>query len=57
MDSIRIFIGGHWFDFDRIILEYNPKTEEWIEIGKMKEKKFFFEVSVVLFDDYADWCQ
>ena len=39
------------------ILEYNHETEEWQEIGAMKEARDSLAVSVVSFKDYADWCE
>ena len=42
-------------DFDTI-LEYFPNTDEWKEVGKMKEAKRSHAVSVVRFRDYSKWC-
>ena len=39
------------------ILEYNPVTEQWQEVGKMKEGKVLHAVSVVSFNQYAAWCE
>merc|ERR1712066_331703 len=39
------------------ILEYDPVTEEWQEVGQMKEPRFGHAVSVVSFKDFAAWCE
>ena len=39
------------------ILEYNPGTETWQEIGTMKEARRFHAVTIVSLKDYADWCE
>ena len=38
------------------ILEFNPETESWTKIGTMKESRYNHAVSVVPFDDFANWC-
>ena len=38
-------------------MEYDPVTEEWQEVGKMKEGRRDHAVSVVSFKDYAAWCE
>ena len=38
------------------ILEYNHETEEWTEIGAMREARESLSVTIVNFDDYAQWC-
>ena len=40
-----------------IIEEYNPENEEWLRIGSMKNARYEHAVSVVSFEDYADWCE
>ena len=37
------------------IIEFNKETESWTVIGAMKEPKHGTAVSVVSFDDYANW--
>ena len=39
------------------ILEYNPVTEQWQEVGKMKEAKAVPAVSLVTLNHYAAWCE
>ena len=39
------------------ILEYNPETEEWQEIGVMTEARVYHAASVVSYKDFADWCE
>ena len=38
------------------ILQFNNETESWTKIGTMLQEKKFFAVSVVLYDDFAKWC-
>ena len=38
------------------ILEYDPETEKWTQIGTMREERLGHAVSVVDFEDYADFC-
>ena len=56
---LKIFLGG--FDngdrtFKNMILEYNPKSEQWQQVGTMKEARSSPGLSVVSYKDYADWC-
>ena len=39
------------------ILEYNPGTETWKEVGKMKEARYGHGVTIVKYTDYAAWCE
>ena len=39
------------------IIEFDPETEEWQEIGTMKDARAVHAVSVVSYSDYADWCE
>ena len=39
------------------IIEFDPETEEWQEIGTMKDARADHAVSVVSYSDYADWCE
>ena len=39
------------------ILEYEPETEKWTQIGTMREARSGHGVSVVDFRDYVDSCQ
>ena len=38
------------------ILEYDPETEKWTQIASMMEARWAPAVSVVDFEDYADFC-
>ena len=38
------------------ILEYDPETEKWTQIGTMREARDDHAVSVVKYEDYAEWC-
>ena len=38
------------------ILEFNYETESWTEVGTMKRPRRYHAVSVVPFDDFANWC-
>ena len=51
------FLGG-WDGLTAYnnILEYNQETEEWQEVGVMKEPRFDHSVTVVSYEDYAEWC-
>ena len=51
------FLGG-WDGLKAYnnILEYNQETEEWQEVGAMKEARFDHSVTVVSYEDYAEWC-
>ena len=53
------FYSGGWDDSNNAlsdILEYYPKTEEWTQVGTMREARGSHAVSVVDFGDYAGWC-
>ena len=39
------------------ILEYDPETKEWTQIGTMMETSWGHGVSVVDFTDYANFCK
>ena len=39
------------------ILEYDPETKEWTQIGTMREARMGMGVSVVDFGDYANFCK
>ena len=39
------------------ILEYDPETKKWTQIGTMREARHAHAVSVVDFSDYAEFCQ
>ena len=54
------FLGGY-DDFGKYnddILEYDPETKEWIQIGTTRDFKArgIFAVSVVKYSDYANFC-
>ena len=38
------------------IMEYNLDDEEWQDIGIMKVARNAHEISIVGFDDFANWC-
>ena len=37
-------------------MEYNLDDEEWQDIGIMKVARNAHEISIVGFDDFANWC-
>ena len=37
-------------------MEFNLENEEWTEIGAMKEKREAHGVSVVAYQDFANFC-
>ena len=39
------------------ILEYYPGTEQWQEIGTIKEARYGHAVTIVSLKDYAAWCK
>jgi len=45
--------GGN---FRKEVFEFNPETETWSVIGKMKESRRFHAVSVISFENYEKWC-
>ena len=56
--DIYFFSGGE-DDTDNVrndILEFDPQTEKWAQIGTMREARRGPGVSVVDFKDYADFC-
>ena len=38
------------------ILEFDIDNEEWQDIGIMKVARNAHEISIVGFDDFANWC-
>ena len=50
------FIGGDDGNARDNILEYDPETKEWTEVGTMKEARYGQGVSVVEYSDFADFC-
>ena len=38
------------------ILEYDPETDKWTEVGTMREARYRHAVSVVDLRNYADYC-
>ena len=46
-----------WDNTSNDILEYDPETEEWTQIGTMREARYGHAVSVVDFRDYAEFCE
>ena len=52
------FLGGSSRFFDNNdILEYDPETDKWTQIGTIREPRRVLGVSVVNYRDYADWCE
>ena len=49
-------LGGYFDYYRKTILEYHHMTEEWQEIGGMKEARAGHAVTVVKWQDYAKWC-
>ena len=49
-------LGGS-YSYSNNILEYNPGTETWQEIGTSKEARWNHAVSIVSYMDYAGWCE
>ena len=40
------------------IIEYNPSSEQWTEIGtKTEARSYNPAASVVSYNDYAKWCE
>ena len=50
------FLGGDDGSSRNDILEYSHETEEWQEIGTMKEPRRWHAVTVVSYEEYAEWC-
>ena len=42
---------------ERKILEFNPETESWSNIGAMLEARLHNRVTIVSFADYVKWCK
>ena len=38
------------------ILQFNPETGEWMQIGALKNKRSYHAVSVVNFNSINDFC-
>lgn len=48
---------GGWSEIvSNSILEYNPESETWAEVGKMKETRYGAAVSAVNFENYKTFC-
>ena len=62
--NLFVFLGGITDNVDEIvedkirneIIEYNPNTEQWVEIGEMINPLFSHGISVVNYEDYEQWC-
>ena len=54
--DIYFYSGGVDENPGNDILEYDPETEKWTQIGTMREERLGHAVSVVDFEDYADFC-
>ena len=50
-------LGGSDDSIRNNILEYNPGTETWQEVGTMKEARSYHAVTIVSLKDYAAWCE
>ena len=48
--------GGHDESYRNEILEFDPETKKWSQIGKMREARSAHAVSVVNYEDYAEYC-
>ena len=61
--DIYFFLGGYDDSspskYNDDILEYDPETKEWIQIGTRRESKRrgIYAVSVVKYSDYSEFCQ
>ena len=56
--NIYIYSGGYDGSSEKNdILEYDPGTRNWTQIGTMREARWVSAVSVVHYDDYTDFCQ
>ena len=49
--------GGKTTQDLKEILEFNPETESWSEIGVMKEARRNQHLAIVFFSDFAKWCK
>ena len=49
---------GSGLDYDARdnILEYDPETKQWTQIGTMREARHGHAVTVVDYEDYVDFC-
>ena len=54
--DIYLYSGGYDGSVRNDILEYDPETKKWKQIGTMREAKAVHAVTVVDFRDYADFC-
>ena len=55
---IHLYSGG--WDGSSVrndILEYDPETKMWKQIGTMREARYDHAVTVVDYGDYADFCR
>ena len=43
--------------YNNRILEYNQETEDWEEVGAMKEARAAHGLAAVSYKDYAKWCE
>ena len=50
-------LGGYDGSSRNNMLEYNPGTEQWQDIGTMKEARGYHAVTIVSLTDYAAWCE
>ena len=54
--DIYLYSGGYDGSVRNDILEYDPETKKWKQIGTMREAKAVHAVTVVDFRDYANSC-
>ena len=54
--DIYLYSGGYDGSARNSILEYDPETKNWKQIGTMREARYDHAVTVVDFRDYANSC-
>ena len=54
--DIYLYSGGYDGSARNSILEYDPETKKWKQIGTMREARDDHAVTVVDLRDYADFC-
>ena len=54
--DIYFYSGGYARNALNDILEFDPETKKWTQIGTMREVRWAHAVSVVKYEDYLDFC-